>query len=182
MKRKHWYTLGGIAAAAGLAVAMYTRSRASAQSAPYDVLEKDGGFELREYPDLAVATARGNMDDAFRRLFGFISERKISMTTPVLIERGDGDMAMDFVMPPGQPVSQPAGGGVEVRRREGGRVAALRFGGFMSEKGERRAIARLRELLAARGLRAAGEPVVAYYDAPVIPPPLRRNEVLIRIE
>lgn len=60
--------------------------------------------------------------------------------------------------------------------------AALRFGGFMSAEREQHAIARLREVLAARGIRAAGDPVVAYYDAPVVPPPLRRNEVLMRVE
>lgn len=186
MKRRHWYTIAGLAAA-GAALLFYTRSRASAQSAPYEVVEKDGDFELREYPDLAVASARGNTDEAFRRLFRFISRgnsagQKISMTTPVLIDRSDDRVVMDFVMPAGEPVPRPLDDGVTVERREGGRVAALRFGGFMSANREQHAIARLREVLAARGLRAAGNPVVAYYDAPVVPPPLRRNEVLMRVE
>jgi len=189
MKRKHWYTLAGFAAAAAATAAIYTRSRASAKSAPYEVLDKDGDFELRDYPDLAVARAIGtgeDFDPAFRRLFRFISRgnsrgAKISMTTPVLIDRGADDVAMDFVMPVDEVVPQPLDGSVMLGRREGGRVAALRFGGFMSEKRERRATAQLREMLAARGLRA-GDAVIAYYDAPAVPPPLRRNEVLIRIE
>ena len=186
MKRKHWYAFAGVAAA-GMAVMMYTRSRASAESAPYEVIEKDGDFELREYPDLAVAAASGETDEAFRRLFRFISRgnssgEKIAMTTPVFIERGDGGDVMNFVMPAGQAVPQPLDAGVTLRRREGGRVASLRFGGFMSETREHRAIARLHEVLAERRLRAAGDPVIAYYDGPGVPPPFRRNEVLIRIE
>ena len=186
MRTKHWYTIAGLAAA-GVAIAMYTRSRASVESAPYDVLEKEGRFELRAYPDLAVASARGHSDEAFRRLFRFISRgntsaKKIAMTTPVLIERGKGGDVMNFVMPSGEPVPRPVDAGVTVARRDGGRVASLRFGGFMSTDAERRAIAALREVLAARGLRAAGDPVIAYYDGPGIPPPFRRNEVLIRIE
>lgn len=184
MKRRTFYMLAGLGAAAGAAM-LYTRSRASAESAPYDVLEKDGNFELRDYPDLAVARAYGSgadFDPAFRRLFRFISDRDIAMTTPVLIDRGADDVAMDFVLPAGQPLPRATDRGVTVGHREGGRVAALRFGGFMSRKREQRAIARLHEALAARGLRAADDPVIAYYDAPAVPPPLRRNEVLIRIE
>lgn len=186
MNRKHWYTAAGVTVAAGLAFMMYTRSRASAESAPYDVLQKDGDFELRRYPDLTVATAHGNTDEAFRRLFRFISRgnssgKKIAMTTPVLIDRHGTDATMDFVMPSGEAVPQPMDRAVTVGRREGGRVAALRFGGFMSQKAERRAIARLHEIVAARGLRADGDPVIAYYDGPGVPPPFRRNEVLIRV-
>lgn len=167
-------------AAAGIAIVMFRRSRASVQHAPYDVLETDGDFELREYPDLEVASARGDSDEAFRRLFRFISRRDIAMTTPVLIDRGAS--VTSFVMPPGEPVPEGADGDVTVGRREGGRVAALRFGGFMSRNRERQAIAQLRTILAERRIRAAGEPVVAYYDGPGIPPPFRRNEVMMRVE
>ncbi|HSP34762.1 MAG TPA: heme-binding protein [Thermoanaerobaculia bacterium] len=190
MKRNHWYTLAGVAAASATIYMIYTRSRASAESAPYELLERDGGFELRDYPELAVARSQGTGEDfgsAFRSLFRFISRgnsshKKIAMTTPVLIDREGDDVVMDFVMPAGEPVPQPLDSDVTVGRREGGRVAALRFGGFMRAKAERRAIARLRDVLAERGLRAKDDPVIAYYDAPAVPPPFRRNEVLIRVE
>lgn len=182
MKRTYWYALASAVAATGVAIMMYTRSRASVEQAPYETLEKDGDFELREYPDLAVASARGDSDEAFRRLFRFISRSDIAMTTPVLMERGHGDDVTSFVMPAHQPAPQASDGDVTIGVREGGRVAALRFGGFMSRNAELRAIADLREQLATRGLHANGDPVIAYYDAPVVPPPFRRNEVMIRID
>ena len=34
----------------------------------------------------------------------------------------------------------------------------------------------------AKGLEAVGAPIVAYYDAPFLPPMLRRNEVMLRLK
>ena len=72
-------------------------TRAGYESAEYKVIESDGNFEVREYPDLMlVATttkidAQGR-DGSFMKLFRYISganesEQKISMTTPVFMER-----------------------------------------------------------------------------------------------
>jgi hypothetical protein len=41
--------------------------------------------------------------------------------------------------------------------------------------------ARLETWIAQQGLKRAGEPEYAFYDAPMVPGPLRRNEVLIPI-
>ena len=41
--------------------------------------------------------------------------------------------------------------------------------------------AQLREWIAVRGLGPAGEAEFAFYDAPMVPGPLRCNEVLIPI-
>jgi hypothetical protein len=41
--------------------------------------------------------------------------------------------------------------------------------------------ARLRDWLTGQGIMPAGEAEFAFYDAPMVPGPLRRNEVLIPI-
>jgi hypothetical protein len=42
-------------------------------------------------------------------------------------------------------------------------------------------MAKLRAWIAAEGLQTFGEPIIAYYDAPIIPGFLRRNEAMLRI-
>jgi len=81
-------------------VAVLASATAMATEEPsFKVLEKEGSFELRQYPAYVVAetrveagfTSAGNI--AFQRLFGYISgknvaQQKISMTAPVTQSRG----------------------------------------------------------------------------------------------
>lgn len=69
-------------------------ARSSYESAAYSLLESDGSFEIREYPDLMLVTtpmkSQGS-DGSFGRLFGYISggndnDLKVAMTTPVFME------------------------------------------------------------------------------------------------
>lgn len=169
-------------------------ARADYESAPYTVVETDDNIEIREYPDLVVAStktaieARGN-DGSFMRLFRYISgnnesSQKIAMTTPVFMEEGDTE-TMDFVMPKdvadaGAPA--PASPDVSIRTRKGGRFVAIRFSGVMDTKKADLHEAKAREWIAARGLEAEDTAERAGYDAPYIPGFLRRNEVLIRLK
>jgi hypothetical protein len=61
------------------------------------------------------------------------------------------------------------------------KYAALRFGGFNTRANVDGAIARLRELAAARGIKLRGEPVYARYNPPWTPWFWRRNEILIEV-
>jgi len=186
MKKKHWLVVGGAAAsAAGWYV--YATSRLGAKKVPYTVIEKDGRFELRDYPPMHVAVTHDDADDAaFRRLFRFISrgnarKQKIAMTTPVFIDRGAGRSRMAFVMPAGHAVPDPADESVKISSRAGGRVAVVRFGGSGGRDAEQRATDELRRAIAARGLEAHGDPIIAYYDSPWTPALVRRNEVMLRL-
>ena len=71
----------------------------TAEEAPYEVLEKQGAFEIRRYPELVVVetvvgderSRGGSEETAFFRLFDYIrganaGQQKIDMTAPVLIE------------------------------------------------------------------------------------------------
>ncbi|HSP34659.1 MAG TPA: heme-binding protein [Thermoanaerobaculia bacterium] len=180
MKRK-WIVVGG-AAAGGVAWYVYATSRLGVRKLPYAVVVRDGRFEIRDYPPLHLATTRAESESvAFRRLFDFISggnakKRKIAMTTPVLIERHATELGMAFVMPLGVAVPDAADDEVKVGNRPGGRIATLRFHGD-----EQRAIEELRRRVASRKLEPEGNPFAAYYDAPWMPRPLRRNEVMLRL-
>ncbi|TWU44770.1 SOUL heme-binding protein [Rubripirellula tenax] len=177
-------------------------TRAGYESAEYKVVESDGNFEVREYPDLMlVATttkidAQGR-DGSFMKLFRYISganeaEQKISMTTPVFMENGKADSAvqMGFVMPKEvavEGVPSPTGPDVDVRKRAGGRFAVLRFSGRLNAKLAKESESKLRAWMESKSLVADNSTESsgvesASYDPPFTPGPLRRNEVLIRLK
>jgi hypothetical protein len=165
------------------------------ESASYSVVESDGPYQIREYPDLVLAStpmSRERRDDgSFMRLFQYISgrnipEQKVAMTVPVFMERDEQSGAsMGFVIPEeialqGPPM--PADERVEVRRRAAGRFAVVRFSGNADESTYEAREAALREWMVNRGLEGSDTSEAAGYDPPWTPAPFRRNEVLIRIE
>jgi hypothetical protein len=167
-------------------------SRAATETPKYKVLRADGAFEMREYPALALVKApmiEDGQDGSFGRLFRYISgenesEKKIAMTTPVLIDRTVGQASMSFIV----PISVAEKGAPEAKDRalaiaaqEPARFAALRFEGKGTSEQEQAAVSKLREWMASQGLPSASEPLIAYYDPPWTPASLRRNEILIRI-
>ncbi|MBV6497862.1 MAG: hypothetical protein CJBNEKGG_00075 [Prosthecobacter sp.] len=169
--------------AAVLAACAFTR--AGYESAPFKTVLKEGGFELREYPDLPLVSTEMNGDDAsFMRLFGYISggnleKQKVAMTTPVIMKQG----RMAFVLPSKAAVRAPAPASdkVKLERLQAATVAVLRFSGRRSVKSEQEALGRLRAKLKDRGIQEAGAPFMAYYDPPWVPGFLRRNEVLVPV-
>lgn len=195
---KQLYYLSGIGCLVALgALAWSVTARAGYESAPYEVLESDGNIEIREYPDLVLASteaefnARGS-DGSFMRLFRYIggnneSDQKIEMTTPVFMEADNSESKgkMGFVMP--QQVAEagapaPKASDVAIRKRKGGRFAVIRFSGVMDSKKANAQVTKLREWLKARGLPSEATSERAGYDPPFTPGPLRRNEVLIRLK
>lgn len=172
------------------------------------MIESDGNFEVREYPDLMlVATstkidAQGR-DGSLMKLFRYISganesEQKISITTPMFMrqhssERGDkadSEFQMGLVMPKEvavEGVPSPTGADVDVRKRAGGRFAVLRFSGRLNKRLAKESETKLRAWMESKGLAADESPEAsgvesASYDPPFTPGPLRRNEVLIRLK
>ena len=171
-----------------------TATRAGYESAAYEVVEKDGEYEIRRYPDLMLASTTSKMDSqgrdgSFGRLFGYISganesKQKIAMTTPVFMEGVQDEVSMGFVMPSEvatDGVPSPTGQGVEVRRREGGLFAVVRFAGKLDSNLAKQKAEQLRRWIESRGHRASDQIESAGYDPPFTPPMMRRNEVLIRL-
>ena len=56
-----------------LSIAACATSRAGYETAPYKVIRADGDFEIREYPELKIATTARDADNSsFMRLFRYI--------------------------------------------------------------------------------------------------------------
>jgi SOUL heme-binding protein len=165
----------------------------------------------RYAPYLVAETLVGGSFDeagnaAFRRLFRYISgnnrgERKIAMTSPVVQQdasgskiamtapvRQEGDAAggfrVAFVVPAEfarATVPEPNDPLVTIHEVPEQRMAVLRYSGRWTEKNYREHETLLRKWMAERGLAAAGPPVYARYNAPFVPWPMRRNEVLVPV-
>ena len=171
-------------------------SRSAYESAEYSVLESDGGFELREYPDLMLVTTEMGTriqgdDGSFGRLFRYISggnqeKQKIAMTTPVFMERQSDQSSgqMGFVLPKefsDAEIPEPANEQVKLFKRLGGKFAVIRFSGRLSDETQTKRTTELENWIKKRGFETVGESEIAGYDPPWTPGPLRRNEILFRI-
>ena len=188
-------------AAAIVAVIVYfgwkMTSRNAYESAEYTVLEADGSFEVREYPELMLVTtatkfqSQGN-DGSFGRLFRYISggnddDRKVAMTTPVFMEpeNGETDGQMGFVIPKkvaAEAIPNPSSEKLQIRKRTGGRFAVLRFAGRMNHEVQTTMEDKLGKWMDAQGLTGVESVEFAGYDPPWTPGFLRRNEILIRLK
>ena len=187
----------GAASAVAIFFAWKFTSRTSYEAAEYQVVESEGAFEIRQYPELVVAAtnmefeAQGD-DGSFMRLFRYISgdneaDQKIAMTVPVFMEP-EGENAqgkMAFVLPQEtarQGAPSPAATSVDVEKRAAGEYAVYRFSGRMDRQAMKTAEAKLRDWLSAKDLKIVDDLETAGYDPPWTPGPFRRNEVLLRVE
>lgn len=108
----------------------------------------------------------------------------IAMTAPVIQQEAGGNAwRMRFVMPAKYTLETlpPAPRDITLTEIPARRVAVVRFSGNGSSADLARMTARLEAWLGKTGLRAAGEAEYAFYDAPMVPGSLRRNEVLIPV-
>jgi len=200
MRRFASIAIVGLAAAA--AAAVFGASVRAAEEPPHTVLLSDGNFEILDYPSLTIAevTVRANRNDAayagFRKLAGFIfggnaERQKIEMTAPVIEARASaaGGEAQDawtirFVMPQGFTLAKlpkPDDPTIRMRETSATRYAVLRYSGLAGDDTVEAKTRELQSILKARGLEAAGAPLLAFYDPPWTPWFLRRNEIMIPI-
>jgi DNA gyrase inhibitor GyrI len=108
----------------------------------------------------------------------------IAMTAPVLQEETEaGEWRMRFVMPSRftmETLPKPPSD-ITLTQVSARRVAALRFSGFARERDWTAMEESLIDWTQAQGLTPIGGAEYASYDAPGVPGPLRRNEVLIEV-
>jgi hypothetical protein len=113
-------------------------------------------------------------------------DEPIAMTAPVTQQPlGEGEWAVRFIMPSAyriEDLPEPAPGNVRLYEVPARRLAAVRFSGRADDGLIAEQEQRLGEWMAGRGLAPAGAPVYAYYNDPLTPGFLRRNEVLIPVE
>lgn len=183
----------GLLAAAGAGYLLYREK--SVEKPDHEVLEEDGQFQVRRYPELLVAetSVSGNQDSAldlgFSRLVNYIfgherSGGKIAMTAPVLFGGEDGDRwRTRFVMPRAmtRETLPPAGADVEIATMPARKVAVVEFSGGVDEETLAEREAQLRSWMGAKKLEAKGEAERAFYNSPFVPGPLRRTEIMIPV-
>lgn len=208
MRKSKWIA-GGLGLLALGAAAGWAQYR-SIETPDYVAIASDGDFAVREYAPMVVAEVTHSGDRSrslnagFRRLAAYIFAEdrpgeEIAMTSPVMQDAGEeiamtapvlqdgdgtGSWRTRFVMPsrytmetlPTPPSDITL---TEVPTRT---MAAVRFTGRGNEAALQREEKRLRAWIAERGLEVAGPAEFAFYDAPMVPPPLRRNEVLIPVQ
>jgi effector-binding domain-containing protein len=187
-----------VLAVAGLLVFVYVVQ--NVEQPDYTLVRQDGDFELRDYPALTVAEVRrtGYRKQALSAGFSplaryiFAKERpgeKIAMTAPVIQQPAASDSAaagasqwtVGFIMPKdavSAGLPDPANADVRLTELPPRRVAAVRFSGRTTDERSAEQRKRLEDWIRAQGLSMRSEPVYAYYNDPLTPGPLRRNEIL----
>lgn len=203
----NWKATGGIAAGAlvGLGIAYVLREKAT-PGPDYRVLVSDGDLQIRSYPAIKVAETvvpgprKEALSEGFRILADYIFAKsrpgeKLPMTAPVMQDGGnpmasdpprfddevEGGWRVRFVMPEGHDLPAPPAGValIDVPAR---RVGAATFYGTAHDDRLKAAEDRLRGWLSRHGEdEVRSEPEFAFYNSPMIPPPLRRNEVLLAL-
>jgi hypothetical protein len=126
------------------------------------------------------------MDEGQNQKGGANDGEKIAMTAPVTQQQASAanKWTITFTMPASytmESLPKPVDDRVTIRQLPPMKYVALRFGGFNTRSNVDGAIARLRELAAAQGIKLRGEPVYARYNPPWTPWFWRRNEILIEI-
>ncbi|HAR65821.1 MAG TPA: SOUL heme-binding protein [Lentisphaeria bacterium] len=191
LRRVHLAVLGAVAAVAGGSGCIATRG--NYQTASFQQGDSEGAFSVRHYEPMTVVSTTagvspGSGDGSFRRLFRYISGangpgQKVAMTTPVFMDQDQGRQRMSFVLPDEHADAPPTPSDSEVRLRrvEAHAAAVVTFSGRANGAEVARRTASLREWMKRKQLVSSGPAVVAQYDPPWTPGPLRRNEVLIPI-
>lgn len=168
---------------------------ANVEKPKYQVLEREGEIEIRQYPALRVAEIKrsGNRSNAVRNAFSplasyiFAKKRegeKISMTAPVTQQKTGSDWTVQFIMPSQYKLSDlPKPDNAEVRLREipAKKRVAIQFSGKQTDELLASKEKQLRAWLKTKGITPKGQPIYAYYNDPFTPGFMRRNEVLFEL-
>jgi hypothetical protein len=168
----------------------------------YQVTQKDGNYEFRTYPAYLVAevSVSGDRSQAasagFEILAGYIfganrsrqapdQPEKIAMTSPVTqLPQPDGQWKVRFMMPRRYRLETlPVAKDERIRffSTQPERYLALRFSGSWDEENLTRHRIQLQEYAESHHIESKETPMYAFYNAPFVPAPLRRNEVLLRL-
>ena len=193
-----------VAGAALIGSAFYVLQERQTEEPDFRALKTDGDFQIRDYGAMTVAetVVQGPRKSALSLGFQIIADyifaksrdgEKIAMTVPVTQDSGD-PMASDpplfddelegawrtrFVMPAGRTSADlpDPPDMIELVDLPPRKVAVVSFSGRADDRMLAEQEDRLRGWLARNGEQAGAEPEYAFYNSPVIPGPLRRNEV-----
>jgi hypothetical protein len=185
--------VAALGTAAVVAGAFFVWRASRAEEPRYQTVESDGSIEVRKYPMLVTAGTevpgerQAALTEGFRTLANYLFAKsregaRLPMTAPVLSDTdGGGSWRTRFIMPAGKARAElpAAPSGVELMAEPARRVAAIRFSGRADDATLAAKEGALRSWLQLRGLPSEGRAVHAFYNAPFLPGPMRRNEVMI---
>ena len=157
----------------------------------YEIIEKEGRFELRRYSDVKIlSTSMTESSNAFSVLSSYIfgknrEKEKIAMTSPVLTEmKNDETTKMVFFVPKKyyeKEMPTPYSDDIEISTQQERDVAVIRFHGPMREKKREKYLDKLLDILEKRNIQTNGSAFILNYSDPFVPPPLRINEIGIEV-
>jgi len=149
-----------------------------------------GEIEVKTVPAMTVieATSKDGSyfdkdNQLFRKLFRYISDKDIAMTTPVTVDVSPG--AMQFVVSETElEKADEDTKDVKVLTLPERQVVSIGYNGRYSETNYRKHLARLKAWLDTQDTKwkATGEPIAVYWDGPFKLGPWKRAEVMIPVE
>jgi DNA gyrase inhibitor GyrI len=157
----------------------------------YSVISKDKDFEKRHYDSFNLAKTiesgdrQNSIGKAFKRLFAYISgknktQKKISMTSPVLQQAEGSSWHIAFIMPKAYILSElpkPLDNGIQLQHIKASDYYCLRFSGRLSDKNLQEHLNAFQVYLKEKHYQIDGSPIFAFYDPPWTLPFFRRNEL-----
>lgn len=162
----------------------------------YVVIRTLGDVEIRKYPALLLATARGEAG-LFSLLFNYISgannaSSKISMTAPVITPEKiamtspvfSDTESMSFIVPSKytrENVPKPTDPHITITEQAEKKLAVLRFSGWGRSSTVEKKTRLLLDTLRRNNVQIMGEVILMRYDPPFTPWFLRRNEVAVEV-
>ncbi|WP_315718757.1 MULTISPECIES: heme-binding protein [unclassified Bradyrhizobium] len=186
--------LAGAAIAAGPIMSRVEHPR-------YDVVRRDGAFEIRAYAPMIIAQAevqgarKPAIEEGFRIIGGYIfganqGKAKIAMTAPVQQQAatapaegvGSDRWSVSFVMPSNwslDTLPPPADARIKLTPLPAQRMIALTFSGSYSDGILADKTRELRDYAQSQGIIVSGAPLLAFYNPPWTLPMLRRNEIML---
>ena len=168
-------------------LSFYTMAQIETQS--YEVLKNIAGCEIRFYPPVMMAKyTSDNGRSGFGKLFKYISgnndgETKISMTTPVHMEKSESENSMAFVLPKSfnkENAPKPNDASLVVYESDSRHYAAIEYSGYTDEVKEKENTDKLKKILNEQNIKIVGDSKILVYNSPykIV---FRRNEILIPI-
>ena len=162
----------------------------------YELIEKDGKIEIREYSKYVIAKTSikqiemNQNNNMFRTLASYIfgsnsKNQSIPMTAPVITQSTNTNYDMIFFMLDAQKpedLPTPNDQRISLEQMEIGKTISISFGMWATEKRIQNYKEKLDNYINQKRIQVQSSLMVAQYNSPWALPPFRKNELLYTIE